>query len=88
MSPVLLVPAQVHCPVADNCDADHTGAKRAFCFGPEDTVSAVKKEIFSKDFDKTRPITLKNAKGEEMENMKPLEAYNVAKGDVLFLSRA
>jgi hypothetical protein len=60
-----------------------TGHKRAYCYGPEDLVDQVKKDMCSTKFVKTKDIVLTSAKGEVMQLGKPLSDYGVTKGDVL-----
>ena len=57
------------------------GHKRAYCYGPEDTVDKVKKDMYDTSFVKTKSSVLTSAKGEVMENGKPLSDYGVQKGD-------
>ena len=59
------------------------GHKRAYCYGPEDLVDQIKKDMVETKFVKTKDITLTSAKGEVMQIGKPLSDYGVAKGDVL-----
>jgi len=60
-----------------------SGQKRCFCYGPEDVVETVKKDIQAKKFMETKHLTITAANGQEMQNGHPLSDYDVKKGDVL-----
>ena len=51
------------------------GQKRAFCYGPEDLVDEVKKDMVAKKFVETKEIVLTSAGGELMENGQRLDKY-------------
>jgi len=60
-----------------------SGQKRCFCYGPEDVVETVKKDIQEKKFMHTKHVVLTASNGQTMQNGHPLSDYDVKKGDVL-----
>lgn len=60
------------------------GYKRAFCFGPEDRVMDVKKEMKNVKFEAAiDKVIITSPTGAVMEDMKELSEYGIKKGDVL-----